>query len=92
MAVRIRLAMHGLRHNRVFHLVAVQQQARRNAKPIETLGIYNPRVAPGETTKTIQWSVDRIRYWLSVGALPTKAAERLLALVSPALRLRGLEK
>ena len=81
MAVRIRMAMHGLRHSRIFHIVAVNQRQRRNAKPIELLGVYNPRLAPGETTKTIEWSVQRIQYWLNVGATPSKTVTKLLQMV-----------
>ncbi|CCL98290.1 uncharacterized protein FIBRA_00284 [Fibroporia radiculosa] len=80
MAVRLRLAMHGPRHNRIFRLVAIEQTWARNAKPIEVLGQFNPRVTPGETTKTVEWSVDRIRYWLGVGAMPSKSVEKLLTL------------
>ncbi|KAI1793839.1 ribosomal protein S16 [Ganoderma leucocontextum] len=78
MAVRLRMAVHGVRNNRIFHLVAVNQRQRRNAKPIELLGVYNPRLKPGETTKTIEWSVQRIQYWLGVGAIPTKTVTKLL--------------
>lgn len=81
MPVRLRFALHGTRNNRVFHLVAMNQRQRRNAKPIELLGIYNPRMQPGQEHKTVQWSVGRIRYWLEVGAVPSKSAERLLRLV-----------
>lgn len=72
------MAVHGVRNNRIFHLVAVNQRQRRNAKPIELLGVYNPRLNPGETTKTIEWSVQRIQYWLGVGATPTKTVTKLL--------------
>ncbi|TBU34631.1 ribosomal protein S16 domain-containing protein [Dichomitus squalens] len=78
MAVRIRMAMHGLRNNRILHIVAVNQRQRRNAKPIELLGIYNPHLNPGESTKTIQWSVQRLKYWLNVGATPSKTVTKLL--------------
>jgi len=44
------------------------------------LGIYNPHVSPGQTHKTIEWSVDRIRYWLQVGAAPSKSVVKLLEL------------
>lgn len=81
MAVRLRMAVHGVRNNRIFHLVAVNQRQRRNAKPIELLGVYNPRLAPGESTKTIEWSVQRIKYWLKVGATPTESVTRLLRMV-----------
>ncbi|OCH94766.1 ribosomal protein S16 [Obba rivulosa] len=80
MAVRIRFAMHGKTHQRVLHLVAIDQRKRRNAKPIETLGKLNPRLEEGQDTKTVEWSVDRIKYWLGVGAQPTKSVERLFRL------------
>ncbi|OSC99481.1 ribosomal protein S16 [Trametes coccinea BRFM310] len=78
MAVRLRMAVHGVRNNRIFHIVAVNQRQRRNAKPIELLGVYNPRLKPGESTKTIEWSVQRIKYWLKVGATPSKSMTKLL--------------
>ncbi|RDB29263.1 30S ribosomal protein S16-1, chloroplastic [Hypsizygus marmoreus] len=78
MPIRLRFALHGTRHNRVFHLVAIEQAQRRDAKPTETLGIYNRYIAKGQPQKTIEWSVDRIRYWLSVGAIPSKSVVKLL--------------
>ena len=87
MAVRLRMAVHGVRNNRIFHLVAVNQRQRRNAKPIELLGVYNPRLKPGESTKTIEWSVQRIQYWLGVGATPTKTVTKLLEMVRPCVSL-----
>lgn len=85
MPMRLRLAMHGRAHQRIFHLVAVNQRARRNAKPAEILGIYNPHVPPDAEHKTVEWSVDRIRYWLHVGAVPSKSVVKLLELVSIAV-------
>lgn len=82
MPMRIRLAMHGNRHSKIFHLVAIDQRQRRDAKPTELLGIYNPHLPIGQNEKTIEWSVDRIRYWLHVGALPSKSVVKLLTLVS----------
>ena len=81
MAIRLRFSLHGTRHNRIFHLVAVDQRKRRDAKPAELLGIFDRRLQNGETQKTVQWSVDRIRYWLHVGAIPTRSVAKLLELV-----------
>ncbi|KIL00240.1 hypothetical protein PAXRUDRAFT_301989 [Paxillus rubicundulus Ve08.2h10] len=78
MPIRIRMAMHGRKHNKIFHLVAIDQRKRRDAKPAELLGVYDPALKMGETHKTVRWSVDRIKYWLGVGALPSKSAVRLL--------------
>jgi len=77
MVVRLRFALHGRRHRQVFHLVAINSLKARDAKPIETLGIYDPAMTFAKH-KTVEWSVDRIRYWLGVGALPSKTVVRLL--------------
>ena len=81
MAVRLRFALHGPRHNRIFHLVAIDQRLRRNAQPIETLGVFDPRLRAGESAKRVEWSVDRIKYWLRRGAEPSQAVLKLLTMV-----------
>ncbi|KAK1229674.1 hypothetical protein PQX77_007236 [Marasmius sp. AFHP31] len=79
MPMRLRLAVHGRRNDRIFHLVAINQRTRRNGKPTELLGIYDPRVRPGgQDHKTMEWSTGRIRYWLDVGAVPSKTVVKLL--------------
>jgi small subunit ribosomal protein S16 len=79
MPVRLRLSLHGNRNNRIFHLVATDLRKRRDGKPIELLGVYDPRLRPGQEHKTIHWSVDRIMYWLNKGgALPSKPVVKLL--------------
>ncbi|PFH50783.1 hypothetical protein AMATHDRAFT_3639 [Amanita thiersii Skay4041] len=80
MPMRLRFAIHGHRNNRIFHLVAIDKRQRRDGKPAELLGIYNPNLKPDQNKKTIEWSVDRIRYWLHVGAVPSKSVVRLLEL------------
>ena len=82
--VRIRLALHGPIHNKIFHLVATTARNGRDRAPIETLGVFDPRLKPGEKHKTVEWSVDRIGYWLHKGAIPTKAATKLLVMVRSA--------
>lgn len=74
--------MHGRRHNHVFHLVAINGRKARDAKPMETLGVYDPAMKLGEKNKSVEWSVNRIKYWLGVGALPSKTVVRLLEVVS----------
>lgn len=81
MTVRLRMSIHGRRNNRIFHLIAIDLRKRRDAKPIETLGIYQPSIKPGETEKRVEWSEERIRYWLNMGAQPSNAFQRLMNLV-----------
>jgi len=78
MAIRLRLAIHGLRNNRFFHLVAIDHRKARNAQPAELLGIYKPRIEGVEGSKTLEWSVSRIKYWLEKGAIPSKSVLGLL--------------
>jgi len=79
MPVRLRLSLHGNRNNRIFHLVAIDLRKRRDAKPIELLGVYDPRLRLGQEHKTVQWSTERITYWLEKGgALPSKPVVKLL--------------
>ena len=82
MPMRLRFSVHGLRNNRIFHLVAIDRRRRRDGKPVELLGMYQSHLKPGESKKVVEWSVDRIRYWLSVGAVPSKSVVRFLELVS----------
>ncbi|WOO84696.1 37S ribosomal protein S16, mitochondrial [Vanrija pseudolonga] len=97
MPVRLRLARHGQRHTPVFHIVAINSSKRRDARPLEKLGEYDPipRV-PASTKipsssyvfgeekavlqkeKRIEWNVERIRYWLGVGAQPSRPVVKLL--------------
>ncbi len=93
MPVRLRLSLHGNRNNRIFHLVAIDVRKRRDAKPIELLGIYDPRLRLGQEHKTMHWSAERIVYWLEKGgALPSKPVVKLLEWVrlsiSPAVVLK----
>lgn len=83
MVVRLRLSMHGPTNNKFFHIVAMNARQARDAKPIETLGIYKPTVLrdDGRTAKTVEWSAQRIKYWLGVGAIPSKSAVKLFTQV-----------
>ncbi|RSH80226.1 37S ribosomal protein S16, mitochondrial [Apiotrichum porosum] len=98
MVVRIRLARHGQRHTPVYHVVAINASKRRDARPLEKLGEYDPiprtpaafAALPPKANvfgpqkfevpkeKRIEWNVERINYWLSVGAEPTRSVVKLL--------------
>ena len=75
------MAMHGTKHKKIFHIVAINNKLRRDAKPAELLGIYDPHDRDELNPRQVRWSVDRIRYWLSVGAVPSKPVAKLLELV-----------
>ncbi|MEC4678785.1 MAG: 30S ribosomal protein S16 [Nitrospirota bacterium] len=73
MAVKIRLARVG-RHKRPFYRVVVANiESPRDGKFIEILGTYDP--LPENVDVKIQ--VDRAKYWLSKGALPTDTVKSI---------------
>ncbi len=73
MAVKIRLARVG-RHKRPFYRVVVANiESPRDGKFIEILGTYDP--LPENVDVKIQ--VDRAKYWLSQGALPTDTVKSI---------------
>ncbi|KAF8316696.1 ribosomal protein S16-domain-containing protein [Cantharellus anzutake] len=79
MPVRIRLARPPQRTKLTTHynIVAIDGRKRRDAKPLEVLGVYDPKPRIPEERR-VEWSAERISYWLSVGAQPSKTIEELL--------------
>jgi len=76
--VRMRLARFGSRNRPFYRVVAVDSRAAREAKPIETLGTYDPLPAALDGAKEVRLKVDRVKYWLAVGAQPSSRVAYLL--------------
>jgi small subunit ribosomal protein S16 len=72
--VRIRLRRQGAKKQPTYRVVVADQRAPRDGRILENIGHFNPRTEP----ETFYINVERARYWLSVGAQPSPAAERLL--------------
>ena len=72
--VRIRLRRQGAKKQPTYRVVVADQRAPRDGRIVENIGFFNPRTEP----ETIQIDVERARYWLTVGALPSLAVQRLL--------------
>jgi small subunit ribosomal protein S16 len=78
MPVRIRLARFG-RIRDPFYRIRVQDSRRsRDGKFIEQVGTYDPIPNRADNMKEVRLDVERIKYWLSVGAQPSKPVARLL--------------
>lgn len=73
--VVLRLKRMGRTHKAFYRLNAMDKRAPRDGRVIEELGWYDP-VAPED--KQINFKIDRVNYWLSVGAQPSETAESLL--------------
>jgi small subunit ribosomal protein S16 len=74
--VKIRLAQTGKRDARMYRVVVMEEAKRRNGKTIETVGYYNPTVKPPVS----QIDLDRIKFWLKVGAQLTEGAQKIIKL------------
>ncbi len=78
MALKIRLSRVGAKRQPSYRLVVTDSRAPRDGRFIEKVGTHNPRVARDHK----EWLVlkaERIKHWMSVGALPTERAQRLLS-------------
>ena len=56
----------------MYRMVVAESSSRRNGKFVENLGLYNPKPR-GKDVET-QVNLERVDYWLSVGALPSDTA------------------
>lgn len=69
MSVRIRFTRIGRPHDPYYRVVATDRRNARDAKPIEVLGTFNPR----NKQKPEALNVERLKYWVGVGAQPTES-------------------
>ena len=74
--VRIRLTRTGRRNRACWRIAAFDQRTRRDGKPIEYLGFYDP-VTEKEQDQ-VSLNRERIQYWLSKGAQPSQTVADIL--------------
>ncbi len=72
--LRIRLSRTGKKKQASYRVVVADIEAKRDGRVVERIGYYNPRTEPLE----YRIKEDRALYWLSVGAQPSDAVNRLL--------------
>jgi small subunit ribosomal protein S16 len=75
-AVRIRMKRLGRKHRPFFRICVMPQHKHREAPPIEEVGTYDPMVADKSARCTM--NLERIEYWISVGAQPSEAVAALI--------------
>ena len=76
MAVKLRLKRIGRKNAPVYRLNAVDSRSPRDGRVIEELGFYNPREK--DQAKQFVAKLDRCRYWLDTGAIPSPTVSSLL--------------
>src|SRR3954452_9779651 len=73
-AVKIRLLRMGKIRNPQYRIVVADSRTKRDGRAIEYVGIYQPKEHPS----IIEVKSERVQYWLSVGAPPSEAVQRIL--------------
>lgn len=76
MPVKLRLKRMGRSHRAVFRLNAVDARAPRDGRVIEELGHYDPENK--DPTKQFVANLERCKYWLDRGAIPSETVSSLL--------------
>jgi small subunit ribosomal protein S16 len=85
-AVKIRLLRMGKIRNPQYRIVVADARTKRDGRAIEYVGIYHPKEEPS----LIQVKSDRVQHWLSVGAQPSEAVQRILEKTGDWQQFKGL--
>lgn len=72
--VKLRLSRFGTHKRPFYRLVATDSRNPRDGRFIEQLGYYDPLPEP----KVVKFDIERVDYWLSVGAQASETVQRLL--------------
>lgn len=76
MALKIRLQRRGRCHSPSYRIVVAESSSRRDGRFVEIVGHYTPRLK--NFNMNFKINLNRINYWLSVGAKPTNTAMYLI--------------
>ena len=76
MSVRLRLKRTGRRNRPFYRIGAFHHTTRRDGKPVEDLGWYDPLVQ--DRDKCFHLVEARVRYWLGEGAQPSETVRSFL--------------
>jgi len=72
--VRLRLTRMGRKKRPFYRIVAADSRSPRDGRNIEVLGYYNPMTEPAD----LRVDLDRVDYWLGVGASPSDTVGHLI--------------
>jgi small subunit ribosomal protein S16 len=72
--------------NPQYRIVVADSRTKRDGRAIEYVGIYQPKEDPS----VIQVKSERVQYWLSVGAQPSEAVQRILEKTGDWQQFKGL--
>jgi small subunit ribosomal protein S16 len=71
MSLKIRLARGGAKKRPFYSVVVADSRSPRDGRFIEKVGTYNPMLERTNPQRVVL-DLDRVKHWLSMGALPTE--------------------
>lgn len=74
MAVKLRLTRMGSKKRPFYRVVATNSTTRRDGRPLEYLGYYNPMSTPAK----IEIDQEKVQKWLDLGAEASDTVKSLL--------------
>jgi small subunit ribosomal protein S16 len=66
----------GRKHRPYYRIVAIDSRQPADGRTLEDLGTFDPMVANKDNRVTLK--ADRVKYWMSVGALPSEKVKAIL--------------
>ena len=69
----------GAKKKPFYRVVVKEKRSKRDGKYLENVGTYNPMTNPAE----VNLNLDRVQYWISVGAQPTETVASLIKHSAP---------
>ena len=76
MSVRLRLKRTGRRNRAFYKIGAFHHTTRRDGKPVEDLGWYDP--VSSDENRRFDLNLERAEYWLAQGAQPSETVRSLI--------------
>lgn len=70
--LKIRLKRLGAKRNPLYRIIVINGREKREGRPIEELGFYNPK------RKELKLDKEKISEWLKNGAQPTETVQYLI--------------
>lgn len=74
MSVKVRLTRSGSKKHPFYRVVAINSGTRRDGRPLEFLGHYNPNTNPAE----VRIDAEKIKKWVATGAEMSPTVRSLL--------------
>jgi small subunit ribosomal protein S16 len=76
----ISLMRMGAKKKPFYRVVVKEKRSKRDGAYLENLGTYDPMTDPS----TVNLKIERVNYWVGVGAQPTETVKRLIKNYQPA--------